>query len=86
MKQHGLTSRDVAQLIENQQVKFRELAFHSHQWTLVPGFHQLPDLFCHFQQQTVPFVRLMNSLPSAAIKPSKTGGDFSAWHVSSDPS
>lgn len=38
-----LAGRDVAQLIENQQVKFRELAFHSHQWTLVPGFHQLRD-------------------------------------------
>ena len=30
----------------------------------------------HFQQQTVPSAKLMNSRPSAAIRPSKTGGTF----------
>ena len=50
------------------------------------GFLQVARMFCHFQQQTVPSVRLMNSFPSAAIKPSKTGGTFSAWYVFSDPS
>ena len=42
-----LAGWDVAQLVEDQQVKLRELDFHVHHVTFLTGFHQLRNQFGH---------------------------------------
>jgi hypothetical protein len=45
--QDKLAGRNIAQLIENQQIKFGELALQTHQLTFLTSFHQLSNQFGH---------------------------------------